>query len=269
MITYHPSADGGRDYLDFHTPDDARIYLPRHEMRALLAGLLAAVGDDVACEHCGRLNGVHRIWVDAGGDIQRCEGAQAGQGTDMTQLDELVQDGQLSIDAARVSLGLQPLGLPETSVPSKRDAPRLDVALTVADTEPCVGAGAAPRPEAPDSPYKDLGLSSLWELRADGREYIDGVPVWLTANDPEPPPGTTIEMEDGQRWTRYEGMSPGSWLVEGGEADSDPETWLKVAGNYGPVRIVRPAPCVPVCPVPLSPREDWSCPTCRTKWRVS
>lgn len=61
---------------------------------------------------------------------------------------------------------------------------------------------------------------------------------WLTSSDPEPPPGTTVEMEDGQRWTRYEGMWPGSWLAEGHEVDGDPETWTKVAGNYGPVRIV-------------------------------
>lgn len=100
-------------------------------------------------------------------------------------------------------------------------------------------SAAVPRPEAPESPYKDVGLSSLWELRVAGREYIDGEPVWLTAADLEPPPSTTIEMEDGQRWTRHPGMTPGSWLVEGGEADSDPETWRKVAGNYGPVRIVK------------------------------
>lgn len=192
MITYHPSVDGSADYLDFHTPDYDRLFLPRHEMRAYLQrlrDLAETVPADAVCEHCGRPNGVHRISVDDAGDIQRCEGASAGGEVEMTQLDELVQDGQLSIDAARVSLGLQPLGLPETGVPSKRDAPRLDVALTVAD--------------------------------------------------PEPPPGTTIEMESGQRWTRYPDMWPGSWLVERGEADSDPETWLKVAGNYGPVRIVR------------------------------
>lgn len=204
MITYHPSADGSADYLDFHTPDGDRFYLPRHEMRSLLAGLLVAVGEDVVCGLCGRLNGVHQVRND-GRSIQRC-----------------------------------------------------------------AGAGATPRPEDPESPYKDIGLSSLWELRSYGREYIDGVHVSsLTEADPEPPPGTTIEMESGQRWTRYPDMAPGSWLVAGGEADSDPETWLKVAGNYGPVRIVRPAPCVPGCPVPLSPCEEWTCPTCSTKWRVS
>lgn len=64
MITLHGSADGGSDYLDFHTPDGDRFYLPRHEMRALLQRLAADVGDDVACEHCGMLNGVHRVRGD-------------------------------------------------------------------------------------------------------------------------------------------------------------------------------------------------------------
>lgn len=72
MITYHPSADGGSDYLDMQDGD--RFYLPRHEMRKLLAGLLAAVGEDVACEYCGRLNGVHQVRNDAGG-LQWCTGA--------------------------------------------------------------------------------------------------------------------------------------------------------------------------------------------------
>lgn len=126
MITFHPSADGSADYIDLHTPDGDRLYLPRHEMRSLLQKLLAAVGEDVVCGHCGMLNGTHRISVDDTGNVQRCERAQADT-TDWAQLDELVQDGQLSIDAARAGLGLQPFGLPETSVPSKRDAPELAV----------------------------------------------------------------------------------------------------------------------------------------------
>jgi hypothetical protein len=65
VITVHPSTDGGSDYLDFHTPDGDRFYLPRHEMRTLLQGLVEGVGDDVVCEHCGMLNGAHRI--DASG----------------------------------------------------------------------------------------------------------------------------------------------------------------------------------------------------------
>ena len=38
-------------------------------------------------------------------------------------------------------------------------------------------AGGEPGPERPESPYRDLGLSSLWELHADGREFIDGVEI--------------------------------------------------------------------------------------------
>lgn len=79
MITYHPSADGSADYLDFHTPDGARFYLPRHEMRALPTGLLAAVGDDAACGHCGRRNGTHEVRNYAG-QLQRCTGSLVAGG---------------------------------------------------------------------------------------------------------------------------------------------------------------------------------------------
>lgn len=61
----------------------------------------------------------------------------------------------------------------------------------------------------------------------------------LTSSDPEPPPGTTVETEGGTRWTRYPDMWPGSWLMDEFAPEGDPETWRKVAGNYGPVRIVR------------------------------
>ena len=58
----------------------------------------------------------------------------------------------------------------------------------------------------------------------------------LTSADPEPPPYTTVVTEGGTRWTRAADMWPGSWLQEGHE-DGDPETWTKVAGNYGPVTV--------------------------------
>jgi len=64
--------------------------------------------------------------------------------------------------------------------------------------------------------------------------------TWLTSADPEPPRGTVVEGEVAGRWSRsYE--DEGYWLAEGRE-DGDPESWNKVAGNYGPVRVVwRPA----------------------------
>lgn len=76
MITYHPSADGGTDYLDLE--DGNRFYLPRHEMRAHLQGLLDAIGEDVVCGHCGRRNGTHEVRNDAGG-IQWCAGSRASE----------------------------------------------------------------------------------------------------------------------------------------------------------------------------------------------
>lgn len=64
--------------------------------------------------------------------------------------------------------------------------------------------------------------------------------MW-TANDPEPPEGTEVIDVDGRRWCRDDGIygGPGcaNWIrVDGG---GDPETWTKVAGNYGPVKVQR------------------------------
>ena len=59
----------------------------------------------------------------------------------------------------------------------------------------------------------------------------------MTSNDPEPPPGTTVLDDCGARWTRIPGMEPCGWLMAGHDG-GDPESWTKVAGNYGPVRVV-------------------------------
>lgn len=60
----------------------------------------------------------------------------------------------------------------------------------------------------------------------------------LTSADPEPTPGTTVETEGGERWTRHADMWPGSWLMDRLEGEGDPETWRKVGGNYVPVTVV-------------------------------
>lgn len=60
----------------------------------------------------------------------------------------------------------------------------------------------------------------------------------FTSADPEPPPYTTVETQGGERWTRQPDMWPGSWLMDRLEGDGDPETWTKVAGNYGPVTVI-------------------------------
>lgn len=63
----------------------------------------------------------------------------------------------------------------------------------------------------------------------------------LTSTDPEPPAGTVVRDDCGTQW-RNDGPQyrPACWvrpdLVEQGI--HDPETWTKIAGNYGPVTVV-------------------------------
>lgn len=66
---------------------------------------------------------------------------------------------------------------------------------------------------------------------------------WLTPSDPEPPAGTIVESEDGYRWWRDETHMGAAcnWFTMAQLTNPDrhdPESWTKVAGNYGPVRIV-------------------------------
>lgn len=58
---------------------------------------------------------------------------------------------------------------------------------------------------------------------------------WLTSADPEPAEGTIVETEWGQRWERSPDWEGGGWLSDDA---SDPESWIKVAGNYGPVKVI-------------------------------
>lgn len=65
----------------------------------------------------------------------------------------------------------------------------------------------------------------------------------LTSNDPEPPEGTVVRDVDGTEWI-LDSEDPRSWFqVDENNpallANSDPESWIKVAGNYGPVTVVR------------------------------
>lgn len=62
----------------------------------------------------------------------------------------------------------------------------------------------------------------------------------LTASDPEPPPGTVVRDDCGVVWFN-DGYHPCCWVEPGTEAHAefhDPETWMKVAGNYGPVTVI-------------------------------
>lgn len=84
---------------------------------------------------------------------------------------------------------------------------------------------------APHRSGKGVWLHTV--LNRDGRDEVPPQPK-LTGADPEPPVGTVVVTSWDQRWTR---QPEGYWLAEGRE-DGDPESWSKVAGNYGPVRIV-------------------------------
>jgi hypothetical protein len=70
---------------------------------------------------------------------------------------------------------------------------------------------------------------------------------WLNAAAPEPPEGTIVEDRDGRRWIRIDGAYGGdgmsNWMgiYRDGSPHGDVETWVKVAGNCGPVRAA-PAP---------------------------
>ena len=68
----------------------------------------------------------------------------------------------------------------------------------------------------------------------------------LTSRDPEPCGGHTVRDDTGCIWYRdtlYEG--PANWSYMQGEGprcwQSDHETWTKVAGNYGPVTVIKSA----------------------------
>lgn len=55
---------------------------------------------------------------------------------------------------------------------------------------------------------------------------------YLNSLDDEPPVGTQVINDEGVIW---EHQPEGYWLRD----DSpDPESWVKIAGNYGPVRVL-------------------------------
>ncbi|HEY3923120.1 MAG TPA: hypothetical protein VGL75_01000 [Acidothermaceae bacterium] len=59
----------------------------------------------------------------------------------------------------------------------------------------------------------------------------------LTASDPEPPIGTIVRDAFDRGWARD---PEGYWLpfVTGARSVHEPESWVKVAGNYGPATVV-------------------------------
>lgn len=97
------------------------------------------------------------------------------------------------------------------------------------------------------SEYRPLGASG-WEARLpDGfasSTHEFGIEIrqqhWLTASDPERGRDVVVEEKDGTRWHRTDdGDHDGAANWEKvGVSYFEPESWTKVAGNYGPVRVV-------------------------------
>lgn len=75
---------------------------------------------------------------------------------------------------------------------------------------------------------------------APGPPYVHTIvppePVTLTSSDPEPPPGTIVRDDLGREWILWDKDEGGCWLRT--DAGDDPESWTKIAGNYGPVTVL-------------------------------
>ena len=67
------------------------------------------------------------------------------------------------------------------------------------------------------------------------RRYLEIGLTSLTAADPQPPRGTVVRDDCGVTWQRD--YCEGYWL-RADSPDGDPESWAKIAGNYGPVVII-------------------------------
>jgi hypothetical protein len=61
-------------------------------------------------------------------------------------------------------------------------------------------------------------------------------PAVLTSADPEPPPGTVVRDGLGRTWELSDEDEGGLWWRT--DDDDDPESWTKIAGNYGPVTVL-------------------------------
>jgi hypothetical protein len=60
----------------------------------------------------------------------------------------------------------------------------------------------------------------------------------LTSNDPQPPVGTRVRDACGTVWVN-DGYYPVCWVQDPLPDYHDPESWTKIAGNYGPVTTLK------------------------------
>ncbi len=59
----------------------------------------------------------------------------------------------------------------------------------------------------------------------------------LTAKDPEPGLGAVVTDATGADWIHTLSNNGGGYWLRWPDLDGDPESWVKVAGNYGPVTL--------------------------------
>lgn len=60
----------------------------------------------------------------------------------------------------------------------------------------------------------------------------------LTANDVPPPIGSIVEDATGVQWLHVPAAyGGGTYWLRRDNLDGDPESWVKIAGNYGPVEL--------------------------------
>lgn len=70
----------------------------------------------------------------------------------------------------------------------------------------------------------------------EGRSAPDAYGVLtLTANDEEPPVGAMVRDAFGKAWVHLWASYGRSYWLRYDALSGDPESWVKVAGNYGPV----------------------------------
>lgn len=70
--------------------------------------------------------------------------------------------------------------------------------------------------------------------------WQDPEPASLTSADPEPKLGTVVRDSAGVLWYRTEANYGDTYWIRIDQPGGDPESWAKVAGNYGPITVVRP-----------------------------
>jgi hypothetical protein len=109
---------------------------------------------------------------------------------------------------------------------------------------PALTAGDMLRsPTTPDGPTKTGGFADIDGLD-EANEALAGawltVGTVLTSNDPEAGHWVTVRDDCGSRWRRTDGGDhDGAANWEKTDVDYfEPESWTKVAGNYGPVTVV-------------------------------